>query len=110
MSSSLNPTQRRSLERIVAGLHSLGFGSDLIRKEYRFDDWFEDGVPERKAEATAFARKPFAYDTACFAITASNGIAGTDLIKLVRAIGAPRAFEIAKDGRVFHWRVSESPR
>src|SRR4051794_27093837 len=106
---NLTAAQRQSFHSVLAGLNTLGYPSDLIRKDYHYDDWFEANTPERVIEAAAFARKPFAYDTVCFAVVASNGVEGTDLMRQVRALGAPRSFEIALDGRIFHWRVSQNP-
>ncbi len=109
MLTNLTAAQRQSFDRVLAGLNTLGYPSDLIRKGYPYDDWFEANTPEREVEAAAFAQKPFAYDTACFAVVASNGVEGIDLMRQIRALGAPRSFAIALDGRVYHWRVSQNP-
>src|SRR6516164_1577013 len=107
--SILSPAQAESLALVLDGLRDVGYSSELIRRSYPFEDWFEPGTPERVVDAAAFSRKPFAYDTACFAVAVSNGDAGVSLMRSVRALGAPRSFEIARDGRVFHWRVSQNP-
>lgn len=104
-----SPEQRSSLDRVVAALKGIGYTSDLIRERYSFEDWFEPDAPERAIEVAAFAQKPLAYDTACLAVAVANGTQGIPLLRQVRALGAPRCFEIAHDGRVFHWRVSENP-
>src|SRR5262249_54411594 len=44
-----------------------------------------------------------------FAVAASNEVEGVGLMQQLRALGAPRSFEIARDGRIFHWRVSRNP-
>lgn len=107
--SALTSAQAESLALVLAGLREVGYSSELIRRNYPFEDWFEPGAPERVVDAAAFSRKPFAYDTACFAVATSNGDAGVSLMRSVRALGAPRSFEITRDGRVFHWRVSQNP-
>src|SRR5947209_6240775 len=105
----LSPEQSRSLGRTIAALRGVGYSSELIRENYQFEDWFAPGTPERKSDAVAFAQKPFAYDTACFAVAASREVQGVELIRHLRALGAPRSFEVDRDGRVHHWRVSENP-
>jgi hypothetical protein len=107
--SALTPAQVASLALVLDGLREVGYSTELIRRNYSFEDWFEFGTPERVVDAAAFSRKPFAYDTACFAVATSNGEAGVSLMRRLRALGAPRSFEVARDGRVFHWRVSQNP-
>src|SRR5947209_3035860 len=109
VATNLTPEQARSFGLVLDGLREVGYPSDLIRKDYPFEDWFEPDTPERVVDAAAFARKPFAYDTACFGVTVSNGINGVALMRMLRALGAPRSFEITRDGRVYHWRVSQNP-
>jgi hypothetical protein len=109
MPMTLTTAQRQSLDRVITGLNTVGYPSDLIRKDYAYDDWFEADTPERVAKAAAFARKPFAPDTACFAVVTSNGAEGVALMRRLRALGAPRSFEVARGGQVFHWRVSQDP-
>src|SRR4051794_2986024 len=45
---AVRPTepQRQSFERVLSGLHAVGFPHSLVRKGYTYEDWFEEGTPE----------------------------------------------------------------
>ena len=53
-----------------------------------------------------FSQQPFSYDTACIAAACANGRGGVDLIRSVRALGAPLAFEVLQDGSLVRWKVA----
>ncbi len=63
---------------------------------------------EQTANAAAFAREPFSYDSACFAVALSTGVSGPGRVSRDRAVGAPLAFEVQRD-RVLLWRVQVTP-
>ena len=90
-------------------MNAIGYSGNRLEADYQFGDWFTPGTPERIVELAAFGRTPVAFDSACFAVIASNGKPGRELIRECRALGAPRAFEVDTHGRVFHWRVAISP-
>lgn len=106
---SVTPEQNRSLEKLAANLRKIGYDGDLLEPHYGFGDWLSEGIPEATVELAAFGRTPVGFDSACFAVVASNGSAGVDRIRECRSLGAPRAFEVDSSGRVYHWRVSLSP-
>jgi len=104
----VNAEQESLYGTVLAGLGGLGYGSDLIREDYQFEDWFSsrlEQTPElRTVQAAAFGRSPFSYDSACFAVTLPNGTTLTDPVAQCRALGAPLAFVVYPD-RVLLWRV-----
>ena len=97
--------QRSMYASVLARLRGLGYVDGLIREEYQFEDWFSsrlDQSPEiRTVDAAAFGRTPLSYDSACFAVSISDGT--TNLGRL-RALGAPLAFVI-EPNRVTLWKV-----
>jgi hypothetical protein len=107
--SDLTAAQNASLSRVLAGLRQLGYDRDLLKPNYQFNDWFEPGAPERTVDAAAFGRTPALPDSACFAVVASNGQPSLEAIRKCRALCAPRALEVDRNGKVAHWRVGVAP-
>ena len=100
--------QQRNFNTILSELGKLGYGEELLKREYPMRDWFQTGQIVQKVDAAAFGQIPASYDSACFAVLLSNGESGSKLISRYRALGAPRAFEVRPDC-VVHWKVSPSP-
>ncbi len=99
-----SPEQESLFGVVLKHLGSIGYNKGLLRTEYRFGDFFSEGVPEREVGAAAFGQTPTGYDSACFAIAIANGKSGAELIREYRALGAPCAFEV-REREVAFWRV-----
>lgn len=99
-----SPLQKDNFKRVCDALGSLGYGSNLVRIDYEFGDWFADDIPTRKIPAVAFGQSPFSYDTACFGVALSNGIANKELVMRYRALGTPILFEVGIES-VKQWAV-----
>ena len=87
MTKTLTVAQKQSFDQVMVGLGQLGYSQGYVRRNYEFEDWFDPGTPKRSVDAVAFAQKPFAYDTACFAVVASNGTEGPERMRQIRALG-----------------------
>lgn len=101
-----NPTQKQIFDRVISGFSRLGYGNDLIAKDYLFQDWFVSNTPSRIVPAVAFGQEPFAYNNACLSVLISNGKSGENLVNDYRALGAPIAFEVGKD-KLTVWKVGK---
>ncbi|MHC4401194.1 MAG: HsdM family class I SAM-dependent methyltransferase [Planctomycetota bacterium] len=100
-------TQRGMYDAVLRGLSALGYSGDLLIEDYRFGDWFAQGVPERTIPAAAFGQTPVSYDSACFGVVLANGESHRDLVARHRALGAPIVFEVA-DTSLRQWVVARS--
>jgi hypothetical protein len=103
-----SPEQEKLFEGVVSELRGLGYDRPLLRKRYKFQDWFAEDCSPRTASLVAFGRQPIAYDTACFVVLTANGKSGHQLVADHRAVGAPLALEV-RDNSVVCWRVSNTP-
>src|SRR5262249_40231548 len=106
--ADITAPQMKLFDRVLAELERIGYRGELLKRQYRFEDWFTTGVAERVVDAAAFAQTPLSFDNACFAVLVSQGRSGSDLIREYRSLGAPRAFEVLPD-KVLHWRVNADP-
>jgi hypothetical protein len=101
-----NEKQLRSLDLIEQGLESIGYSRRVRQRGYTFADFFAETLTTRTVDLAAFARDPFSYDTACIAAASANGCRGPELVKSLRALGAPMVFEINLDGDILRWKLS----
>jgi hypothetical protein len=92
--------QRRNFELVLSALADVGYSGDLIRKEYRFNDWFAakqtNRLPSRTIDAALFGRVPVDYETALIGVAMSNGEQGAALANANRALGAPLIVEVGE--------------
>jgi type I restriction-modification system DNA methylase subunit len=95
---------QRTFEAVVRSFPSLGYTDALLHRRYQFCDWFDQSTPSREVPAAVFGRRPFTYDSACFAVLLPNGRTGKALVHEYRALGAPIALEV-HERYVVQWKV-----
>ena len=95
----------RVFQRVVSGLVRLGYGGNLLCRQYAVHDWFLPDSPVRTLPAAAFGREPPSYDTACIAVLVPAQKVGVELVSEYRALGAPVALEV-RDDQIVQWRVA----
>ncbi len=104
----INSNQQKLYDAVLSGLDRLGYGEELLRKNYTFEDWFSSRsgqTPEIKTvDVAAFGRSPLSYDSACFAVAVANGSPDVTHVSRYRALGAPLAFMV-EPNRVLLWKV-----
>jgi hypothetical protein len=108
MDVPITSRQSRLIAGIVRELKVLGYSDALIKKNYVFQDWYnqDDPMPPVAVRA-AFGEMPFEPESACFAVFTSNGDHGKDLVLKYRALGAPLALEVS-DEWVDFWKVGRT--
>ncbi|MDQ3702996.1 MAG: hypothetical protein M3442_19045 [Chloroflexota bacterium] len=90
------------------GLREIGYGDDLLRRDYAFADLLGVSDAVRRIPLAGFAQEPPSYRTACVGVfVASPGIDVADY----SALGAPQLLEIKDSedgdrGEVRRWKVS----
>jgi hypothetical protein len=100
--------QQAIIRNLAAAMSRLGYRGDLLQTAYSFRDWFSDGSSTSTAELAAFGQTPVSYSTACIGVVAADRLAGVDLVRAYRSLGAPIIFEVEPD-QVTPWRVSVHP-
>jgi len=99
-------TQAHLFEAVFQRIERLGYRKELILKEYGFVNWFDPFTPSRSVPLAAFATEPPSYNTACIGVVIPNRAHGSQLVKGVRALGAPYVLEIGQN-RVIPWIVGK---
>ncbi len=102
-----NDRQKDNYREVLRGLTGLGYSSDLLREKYTYSDWFSPTNPVRNIAAATFGQTPVSYETACFGVALSNGVAGQELMMQCRALGSPVVFEITPDV-VCKWGIGKN--
>ncbi|MFO0863515.1 MAG: hypothetical protein U0744_02450 [Gemmataceae bacterium] len=99
-------SQEKLFDLTISGLEKVGYSNGLLELNYKFPDYFEDGVPVKQIPAVAFGQTPVSYKTACFGVVIAdqNGKQGRPLVSTYRWLAAPFQFEI-RDDRVVRWAV-----
>lgn len=97
----------KTLAKVVSALPALGYHDSLLRRDYRFTDWFSPEREERRASAVAFGQSPISYESACIGVALANGAKGLPLVNQFRALGAPILLELTSD-EIREWAVSRN--
>jgi hypothetical protein len=95
------------LQDIERAMLAIGYGGQLLRRGYEYNDVLSPRDELRRIEIAGFAQTPPTYRNACIGVVVSNGQSGPEHVALHRALGAPLVFEV-NDTSVNRWKVTAS--
>jgi hypothetical protein len=93
------------LQDMERALRSIGYGDQLLRRGYAYNDVLSQREELRSIELAGFAQSPPTYRNACIGVIVSHGHSGATHVAMHKALGAPLLFEIS-DTVVNRWKVT----
>jgi hypothetical protein len=93
-----------ALQNIASASKRLGYRTDAIKHNYRFNDFAGDTACVREAAMAVFTQTPASYRSAAFGVAHAEASQAAEVVGRHRALGAPLFFVI-ESGDVSVWQV-----
>lgn len=95
------------ISQVEQAFIEIGYGRNLIQKDYKYVDLFSSGMLIRTVKYAIFGQEPFDYRSACFGIQIAEPNRSTDVIvNELKSLGAPQIF-IINNGKTERWAITE---
>ena len=95
------------IRRAEQAFKEIGYGRNMIQKDYKYVDLFSSDTPMRSVKCAVFGQEPFDYRSACFGIQLAESDRSTDIaVRELKALGAPHIF-IINNGKTERWAITE---
>lgn len=97
--------QKAILTDAMRAFGQIGYRTDWFKQDYAFSDLYAVHAPQRTVDLGVFGQEPFDYRSACFGLQfAQQGESPEQLMKHVRALGAPQMLYVRSD-IVERWQI-----